>query len=112
MIGDTIYSADLVDGVKSFQLRQGFESDGVIRPATAARLNRPFDQRVRQIELALERCRWLPFSFSAPPIIVNIPGLPALTLSAASTDREDDMLAMDVVVGGAFERIRRCSQRT
>jgi L,D-transpeptidase YcbB len=100
---DRRYTADLVAGVKRFQIRQGFEPDGVIGPATAARLNRPFAQRVRQIELALERFRWLPVSFARPPIIVNIPAF-RLFAFRGSTDREDDMLAMDVVVGGAFDK--------
>jgi murein L,D-transpeptidase YcbB/YkuD len=100
---DTLYSADLVAGVRKFQTRQGSEPDGVIGPATAARLNRPFEQRVRQIELALERFRWLPVSFSEPPIIVNIPAF-RLYAFRGSTDREDAMLAMDVVVGAAFRK--------
>ena len=101
--GDAFYSADLVAGVRKFQTRQGFDPDGVIGPATAARLNRPFEQRVRQIELALERFRWLPVSFSGPPIIVNIPAF-RLYAFRGPTDREDQMLAMDVVVGGAFHK--------
>lgn len=100
---NSIYSADLVAGVKKFQLRQGFTPDGVIGPATAERLNRPFAERVRQIELALERFRWLPVSFSAPPIIVNIPAF-RLYAFRGPTDREADVLAMDVVVGSAFDR--------
>jgi L,D-transpeptidase YcbB len=99
---DTLYSRDLVAGIREFQRRQGFEADGVIGPATKARLNRPFDQRVRQIELTLERWRWLPVSFTAPPIIVNIPAY-RLFAFTSFTDREDSMLAMDVVVGSAFK---------
>ena len=100
---DTLYSADLVEGVRRFQIRQGFKPDGVIGSATATRLNRPFEQRVRQIDLALERFRWLPVSFPVPPIIVNIPAF-RLYAFRGSTDREDEMLAMDVVVGGAFDK--------
>jgi len=100
---DTLYSPELVAGVKQFQIRQGFEPDGVIGPVTAMQLNRPFAQRVRQIELALERFRWLPLTYAAPPIIVNIPAF-RLYAFRDSTDREDNMLAMDVVVGGAFDK--------
>lgn len=100
---DTLYAADIVAGVRRFQIRQGFAPDGVIGPATAARLSRPFAERVRQIELGLERFRWLPTFFSAPPIIVNIPAF-RLHAFRGSTQWEDDMLAMDVVVGGAFHR--------
>ena len=99
---DDLYSADLVAGVKQFQKRQGFKSDGVIDSATAAKLSRPFVQRVRQIELALERFRWLPVSFAAPPIIVNIPAF-RLYAFRGFTDREDKVLAMDVVVGASFD---------
>jgi murein L,D-transpeptidase YcbB/YkuD len=97
------YSATLVEAVKRFQVRQGFEPDGVIGGATAERLNRPFAERVTQIELALERFRWLPLSFPVPPILVNIPAFRLYAFRGAN-DREDEMLAMDVVVGGAFDR--------
>jgi murein L,D-transpeptidase YcbB/YkuD len=100
---DTLYSPDLVAGVKRFQIRQGFEPDGVIGEATLARLNRPFAECVRQIELALERFRWLPVSFAEPPIIVNIPAF-RLFAFRGSSDREDQMLTMDVVVGAAFDK--------
>lgn len=84
---DTVYSTDLVAGIRNFQRRQGFETDGVIGPQTAAQLNRPFDQRVRQIELTLERWRWLPPSFTAPPIIVNIPAFQLYASPTSPTER-------------------------
>ncbi|HSQ59203.1 MAG TPA: L,D-transpeptidase family protein [Acidobacteriota bacterium] len=97
------YTPDLVAAVKRFQRRHGFEPDGVLGPATAAALNRPFARRVRQIELALERFRWLPVSFTVPPIIVNIPAF-RLYVFRGAIDREEDMIAMDVVVGEAFDK--------
>jgi murein L,D-transpeptidase YcbB/YkuD len=100
---DMLYSANLVAAVKRFQIRQGFDPDGVIGPATLERLNRPFAERVTQIELALERFRWLPLSFPVPPILVNIPAF-RLYAFRGMTDREDAMLTMDVVVGGAFDK--------
>ena len=100
--GGAVYSADLVAAVKRFQARQGFSPDGVIGPETAERLNRPFSERIVQIELALERFRWLPVSFPVPPIVVNIPAF-QLYAFRGTTDREDEMLTMDVVVGGAFD---------
>ncbi len=96
------YSADLVAGVKKFQLRQGYKADGVIGPGTSVRLSRSFEQRVRQIELTLERWRWLPPAFSAAPIIVNIPAFRLYSFLGIA-DREKDLLAMDVVVGSAYE---------
>jgi murein L,D-transpeptidase YcbB/YkuD len=58
---------------------------------------------LRQIELALERFRWLPATFSAPPIIVNVPAFRLYAFRGAS-DREDDMLSMDIVVGDSFDK--------
>lgn len=100
---ESLYTGDLVEGVKRFQLRQGYKADGIIGPATLARLDRPFEQRVRQIELVLERFRWLPVAFSSPPVIVNIPAFRLYTFPSA-LDQEHEMLAMDVVVGGSFNR--------
>jgi hypothetical protein len=55
---------------------------------------------VRQIELTLERWRWLPV-FETPPIVVNIPAF-RLYAFRTSEDRESDMLRMDVIVGRSF----------
>lgn len=99
---DSVYSDDLVAGVRRFQARQGFGADGIIGDSTAGRLERPFGPRIQQIELTLERWRWMPRQFSAPPIIVNVP---AFRLHAFSTmsDDEASLLSMNVVVGQAFK---------
>jgi L,D-transpeptidase YcbB len=55
-----MYDGPVVDGVKRFQARHGLEPDGVLGRATQAALGVPVAWRVRQIELALERLRWLP----------------------------------------------------
>jgi murein L,D-transpeptidase YcbB/YkuD len=101
--GDSItYDSTLVAGVRRFQKRQGFVDDGVVGPATLARLRRPFPARIAQMELTMERWRWLPHEFSSPaPIFVNVPAFRAYALTGQS-DREADQLSMDVVVGDAF----------
>ena len=100
--GDSTYDADLEKGIRRFQRRQGFSADGVIGDSTRARLLRPFDERVRSIELTLERWRWLPRRFEAPPIIVNIPGY-RLYAFKGTRDFEADVLSMNVVVGAAVK---------
>lgn len=99
---DTLYSGAVVEAVKRFQMRQGFAPDGVIGDSTRGRLQHPFEQRLRQMELSLERWRWMPRRFAHPPIIVNIP---AFRLYAFGTTdlSEREMLAMNVVVGTAFK---------
>jgi L,D-transpeptidase YcbB len=97
-----LYDSTLVIAMKRFQLRQGFAIDGIVGPATLARMHQPFAERVAQMALTLERWRWLPHTLGdPPPIIVNVP---AFRLHAFTTngDRESDLISMDVVVGDAF----------
>ena len=67
------YDPGIAEGVKKFQRRHGLDGDGRLGPSTVKQLNVPLTDRVRQLKLTLERWRWLPEEFSAPPIIVNIP---------------------------------------
>lgn len=57
--------------------------------------------RITQIARTLERWRWLPHQFTTSPVIVNIPAFRLYALSPNS-DREQEMLRMDVVVGDAW----------
>jgi murein L,D-transpeptidase YcbB/YkuD len=98
--------ADLLDAVTSmalvrFQVRHRLDVDGALGRATLDALNVPLSRRVRQIEFALERSRWLPSRLASPPIIVNIPQF-ELFAFRTTEDRESDLLIMDVVVGKVF----------
>ena len=101
-IFDNVYLGPIVEAVKSYQMRQGFPPDGVIGDSTWVRLQHPFDQRIHQMELTLERWRWMPRQFSAPPIIVNIPAFRLYAFQTLDLD-ERSVLAMNVVVGTAFK---------
>ena len=68
-----VYGGALIDGVKHFQIRHGLEPDGVLGKSTQAALRVPLATRVRQIELALERLRWLPHLGDERFVAVNIP---------------------------------------
>jgi murein L,D-transpeptidase YcbB/YkuD len=94
------YAGAIVDAVVAFQERHGLEPDGVVGRATLGALNRPIDSRVRQIELALERVRWLPELPRSRAIAVNIP---EFKLWAFDPDRHGTGPAfrMDVIVGKA-----------
>jgi L,D-transpeptidase YcbB len=94
--GLPVYGGALVEAVKRFQGRHALEPDGVIGPGTIATLNVPASTRVRQIELALERERWLPETRREPHIFVNVP---LFRLWAYDPDRPDEPLRMRVVVG-------------
>jgi murein L,D-transpeptidase YcbB/YkuD len=68
-----VYEGPLVDAVRRFQSRHGLEPDGVLGRATAAALAVPLSWRLRQIELALERLRWLPDVTNERVLALNIP---------------------------------------
>jgi murein L,D-transpeptidase YcbB/YkuD len=95
---DQTYGAPLVDAVKRFQRRHGLDADGRIGSATVKELNVPLQQRMLQLRLTLERWRWLPAEFSAPPIIVNIPDFRLRALDQSNNVAMD----MRVVVGKAM----------
>ena len=95
-----VFDASLSEGVRRFQARHGLEVDGALGRSTVEALRTPLAQRVRQIELTLERWRWVP-EFSAPPLIVNIPQFRLFAFRSLQ-DRKADILQMDVIVGRAF----------
>lgn len=94
----TVYEGPLVDAVKNFQQRNGLTPDGRIDAPTLAELNVPLSRRVRQMELTLERWRWLPDEYQHSPIVVNVPEFRL----RAYDDQFDIAVTMKVVVGKAY----------
>lgn len=84
-----------------YQARHGLPQDGVLGRETYRALVTPFADRVRQIELSLERWRWLPTKLDAPSIFVNIPQFRLFALYTTA-DVEQQMLRMDVIVGKSY----------
>jgi murein L,D-transpeptidase YcbB/YkuD len=91
-----IYSEQMQEGVEHFQSRHGLLDDGVLGRATVDALNVSPAKRVRQLELTLERLRWLPDFGPGPLIVVD---LPAYRLSALQNGSAEEALEMRVVVG-------------
>jgi len=96
-----VFTDGLAAAVARFQARHGLAADGRFGPRTAAALNVPLSRRVRQIEITLERWRWMPHDVAPPLLVVNIPQfrLVAVEGDAASMQRA---LAMDVIVGDEY----------
>ena len=84
--------------VARFQSRHGIPSNGIVGAATLAALNVPVQVRIRQIQLNLERYRWLPAEFGPRYIYVNIPDY---RLSAYDVGKP--VLNMRVVVGDEYK---------
>jgi murein L,D-transpeptidase YcbB/YkuD len=96
------YEGKLVEGVRRFQDRHGLEPDGVIGKGTVAALNVPFARRVRQIELGLERLRWMPDLTGGRFIVVNIPTFQLWAWDSLPADGAPT-LSMNVVVGTSLK---------
>ena len=88
------YGPELQNSVRRFQRRHGLTDDAVVGPALAAELNVPLDARIRQIELNMERWRWLPRDLGDRHILVNIPDM-----RLDVRERGNVPLTMRVVVG-------------
>lgn len=93
-----VYAGALVEAVKNFQRRHGRDPNGRIDALTLADLNVPLSRRVRQMQLTLERWRWMPDSYQKEPIVVNIP---EFRLRAYDKDFKIGV-TMNVVVGKAY----------
>jgi L,D-transpeptidase YcbB len=93
-----VYTGPLVDAVKHYQSRHGLEPDGKLGAGTIKQFNVPLSVRAKQLELTLERWRWVPHDFPSPPIVVNIP---EFRLRAYGADGKPE-LAMNVIVGRAL----------
>src|ERR1700693_1573747 len=94
----TVYQGPLVDAVKNFQRRHGRDPDGRLGAQTVADMNVPLSTRVREMQLTLERWRWLPVSLHAAPLVANIP-----EFRVRGYDENYKInLSMNVVVGKAY----------
>jgi L,D-transpeptidase YcbB len=95
------YEGALVTAVESFQQRHGLAPDGVLGAATIQQLNVAPPQRVRQIELAMERLRWTPFMQGPRMVVINVPEF-VLRAYEVHDGRVDVRLTMKVIVGRAM----------
>jgi len=82
------------DTLKGFQQRHGLRAHGVVDRATLDALNVPVEDRIRQIELNLERWRWQGWEPGGRTILVNVP-----TFRLHAYEDGHEALAMRVVTG-------------
>jgi L,D-transpeptidase YcbB len=68
-----VSAEELRAALKRFQARNGIKESGEPDEATLAALNRTVQERILQITANMERWRWLPRSFEAAYIAVNVP---------------------------------------
>jgi murein L,D-transpeptidase YcbB/YkuD len=99
VLADT-YDEELVEAVRGFQRRHGLEADGVVGRQTHAELSVPVHARIAQIELALERFRWLPEIEDDVFVAINIPAFRLWAFDHRGGG-EPDIWETRIVVGNA-----------
>ncbi len=71
-IAGTEYNDDLVEAVKRFQRRLGLEDDGVVGPTTYKILNITAEERIRDVEINMERRRWMQNDYGPYYVFANL----------------------------------------
>jgi murein L,D-transpeptidase YcbB/YkuD len=97
--GGNLFDEKLEQSVIFFQKRHGLKDDGVVGPVTLDALNVPLKQRIRQMELNMERLRWILGNMEQRSIVVNIADFKLNVVENGRT-----MLSMKVVVGKPYQR--------
>src|ERR1700690_405552 len=97
-IGD-IFDEKVEQSIIVFQKRHGLECDGVVGRNTFNALNVPLKQRIRQMELNLERLRWILGNIEERFIVVNIANFQLDVI-----EKDKSILSMKVVVGKPYLR--------
>jgi murein L,D-transpeptidase YcbB/YkuD len=88
------YDAALTNAVKRFQERHALPATGIANEETLAEMNVPLADRIRQVEMNLDRWRWMPNDLGPRHLLINIP---AFQLTARENGKP--VRAMRVVVG-------------
>jgi murein L,D-transpeptidase YcbB/YkuD len=96
---EELFDYALGEAVRSFQKRNGLESDGVVGPKTLSALNIPAEERVRQMEINMERWRWLPQDLGDRYILINIANFELDVL-----ENNTPVMTMRIVVGRSYRR--------
>jgi murein L,D-transpeptidase YcbB/YkuD len=91
------FDAGLEQAVRRFQKRHGLSVDGLVGPNTYAALNVPVEARIRQIEVNMERWRWMPDDLGRRYVMVNLAGQQVELVDSGFTE-----LRMRAVVGKPY----------
>jgi L,D-transpeptidase YcbB len=95
--GENLFDEQLEQSVIFFQKRHGLKADGIVGPVTLTALNVPLELRIRQMELNLERLRWILGNPEQRSIVVNIANFELNVI-----EKGKSILSMKVVVGKPY----------
>ena len=94
-----VFDEKVEQAVIVFQTRHGLKVDGVVGRDTLNALNVTLKQRIRQMELNMERLRWILSNLEERFIVVNIANYQLYVL-----ENDKPVLSMKVVVGKPYQR--------
>lgn len=94
-----LFDDELSEAVKGFQRRHGLNEDGSLGRNTLAALNVPVESRIRQIEVNMERWRWLPREMGERYLQVNMAGYELEVIEA-----DAPVMKMRVIVGRNYRQ--------
>lgn len=97
--GGRLFDEKLEQAAIIFQKRHGLKADGIIGSVTLGALNVPLKQRIRQMELNMERLRWILGNPEQRSIVVNI-----ADFKLAVIENGKSILSMKAVVGKPYQR--------
>lgn len=92
--GGSLFDGEVDRALRRFQERHGLTTDGVLGAATVGELNVPVEKRIRQIELNMERLRWLPGDLGGRYIFVNV-----ADFRLEVVEKGQPVLGMRIIVG-------------
>jgi len=72
--GSTLFDANVETGVKKFQRSHGLEADGIVGKSTVKAMNVPVQDRIDQIQVNLERARWVLHNLPDEFVLADIAG--------------------------------------
>jgi len=93
------YDDELQQSVVKFQKKHGIEALGNIGPETTIAMNTPVKERIKTLEVNLERWRWLPAEFSQYYVLVNI-----ANFELEIIDNKQQINHQKVIVGRAYRK--------
>ncbi len=91
---EDLLDSELVQALRRYQQRHGLHADGALGAETLATLNRSVEERIKQIEINLERRRWMPQESEQRSIRINVPDFRLDVL-----EDKEAVLSMSVIVG-------------
>jgi murein L,D-transpeptidase YcbB/YkuD len=91
---ESLFDKNLEDAVKLYQKNNGLHADGIVGKGTIKMMQVTIKERIEQVMVNMERCRWLPANTSKKYLYVNIP---EYKLHIIENDVEQ--FSMSVIVG-------------